>query len=84
MSLSKNYRAYEDVRIAFDRALDSDNGIKIPCKDRGEAVHLRSRFNQYRAITQGSKSRDVYRRRARIWPFSLREARPPYSTKIQS
>lgn len=59
MPLSKNYRAYDDVRIAFDRALDSDNGIKIPCKDRGEAVHLRSRFNQYRAITR-AQSLEMY------------------------
>lgn len=59
MSLSKDGRAYNDVRLAFDEALRAENGINIVCKNRAEAFHLRSRFNMYRTITR-NQSREVY------------------------
>jgi hypothetical protein len=50
MAYSKSPLAYEDLREIFDRALDAPKGLRIPCKSRGAAMQLRSRFNSLREV----------------------------------
>jgi len=50
MSFNKSPFSFDDVKAAWERALESHKGVKIPCRTRGEAVNLRSRFNYYRKL----------------------------------
>jgi len=59
VGFSKSPLAFGDVREAFDRALNSPKGIRIPCETRGAAIVLRSRFNYFRKIDR-DESKRVY------------------------
>lgn len=49
MGFNKSELAFEDVKLAFDRALSSPKGIKIACETKGLATRLRHRMNYYRS-----------------------------------
>jgi hypothetical protein len=56
MRYSKSVMAFEDVREAFDRALEAPKGIRIPCPTRSAAMELRSRFNYFRKLDRAESS----------------------------
>jgi hypothetical protein len=47
---NKNPLAFDDVKDILNRALDSESGIKITCKNHAEAMSLRIRIHYYRKI----------------------------------
>lgn len=49
----------EDIRETFNRALESEKGIRVRCKSSAEATNLRSRMNKWRK-TDREASRLVY------------------------
>lgn len=57
MSLSTNPLSYEDIRSALDRALASDNGIKITLPNPGLAIHFRQRCNKFRALDRAASKK---------------------------
>lgn len=59
MNFNKSPLSFDDIREAFDRALATLRGIKIPCETRGAAVLLRSRFNYFRTLNR-KENRDTY------------------------
>ena len=50
MAYNRSPLSFDDIREAFERAINSPKGISIECKDRGAAVVLRSRFNYLRTL----------------------------------
>lgn len=52
MSYNKSPLAFDDIAEAFERALASPKGIRIPCTSRGAAINLRSRFNYMRKVNR--------------------------------
>jgi len=40
----------EEIREVFDRALNAEIGVRVPCHSRGAAINLRSRFNYIRKL----------------------------------
>ena len=48
MSYNKSPLAFDDIREAFERALNAERGIRITCVSRGAATILRARFNYFR------------------------------------
>ena len=48
MAYNKSPLALAYQRDIFDRALEDPHGIKITCKNHGEAMALRARLNHYR------------------------------------
>jgi hypothetical protein len=46
--LNKSPFAFRDVEDLLQRALDSKSGIKITCRDHGEAMSLRTRIHYHR------------------------------------
>lgn len=48
MSFNKSPLAFDDIRAIFEKALNSEHGLRIPCRSRAAAVVLRSRFNYFR------------------------------------
>ena len=59
MSYNKSPLAFDDVRDIFDRALDSQKGLRIPCASRSAAITLRSRFNYFRKANRKDNA-DMY------------------------
>lgn len=59
MSQSSSLFAYNDVRDAFERALQSPHGIKITYSSYSQAIHERSRFNQFRKLHR-AETLDIY------------------------
>ena len=57
MPLPQSLLAYSDCRELFDKALASDNGLKITSETKGKAIHLRQRLMKFRALdrTQNAK-----------------------------
>lgn len=47
-SFNKSLLAFRDLPDIFQRALDSEKGIKITCKNHAEAMSLRTRLHYYR------------------------------------
>lgn len=66
MSFNKSELAFEDVEDAFEKALSSEKGIRIPCASRGVAVTLRSRFNYYRWLNRKHNS-ETYPKDHPMW-----------------
>jgi len=52
MNFNRSLFAFADIQEAFERALNSDKGVRITCKSRGAAVSLRSRFNYWRTLNR--------------------------------
>lgn len=50
MGTSNSPLAYDDIRDALDRAIASNNGIRIVKSTLGEAVHLKQRIYKFRQI----------------------------------
>jgi len=50
MSWSKSPLAFDDVREAFERAIETEKGIMIRCKSHAHATTTRSRFNYFRKL----------------------------------
>lgn len=48
MSFNKSPLAFDDIRAIFEKALQTEHGVRIPCRNRATAVVLRSRFNYFR------------------------------------
>jgi hypothetical protein len=59
MMINRSPNAYRDCIEAFDRALETPKGIKIPCVSRGHAIRLRQRFNYCRYLDR-DRSKDIY------------------------
>jgi hypothetical protein len=59
MSWNKSPLSFDDVRDTFDRALATDNGIRIKCANRAEAIVTRSRFNYFRKMDR-AQNREIY------------------------
>lgn len=57
MSYNKSALAFDDIREAFEKALNAPKGVRIPCADRGAAIILRSRFNYYRKLNRAENGR---------------------------
>jgi len=57
MSFNRSPLAFDDIREAFDRAVNSPKGIRISCESYGAAVVLRSRFNYYRKMDREENKR---------------------------
>lgn len=53
MGYSKSLRSYDDVKEIFDAAL-AQNGARVTCQDRGQAVNLRARLNHFRQLDRDS------------------------------
>lgn len=60
MSYNRSPLAFDDIREVFDKALNSNKGLRISCVNRGAAFVLRSRFNYFRTIDR--------RESAKIYP----------------
>lgn len=45
---NKSLLAYRDIQDILQCALNAENGIKITCKNHGEAMSLRTRIHYYR------------------------------------
>jgi len=54
---NKSIYAFEDIKDAFDQAMASTKGIKIECKNNGEAIGLRSRFNYFRKLNRADNAK---------------------------
>lgn len=50
MGMSKSLASYDEIRAAMDRALDSENGVRIPCGSPQAAVNLRQRCYYFRGL----------------------------------
>lgn len=50
MPISNSRGSYADCYAIFDKALDSNVGISVPCKDENHATFLRMRMHQARAL----------------------------------
>lgn len=59
MTASNSPLAYDDLRAVMDRALASNNGIRLQCTSVGEAYGLRSRMYKFRSLDREA-SRDTY------------------------
>jgi predicted aconitase with swiveling domain len=59
MSFNKSPLAFDDIREAFNRALEAPKGIRILCTTRGAAILLRSRFNYFRKVDRQA-NRAIY------------------------
>lgn len=59
MSYNKSPFAFDDIRSAFERALEAPKGIKLVCDSHSAAILLRSRFNYYRKMHRRENS-EVY------------------------
>lgn len=59
MPLAKNINAYEDIRQHFDRALQSQAGIRITTPTHGSAVSMRARFYAMRKLER-ERSLELY------------------------
>lgn len=58
--MNQSILSHEDVRSAMDRALDSENGIRITLKSLGAAINFRQRCYRFRAASQ-KESRQLYK-----------------------
>lgn len=87
MSYNKSPLAYDDIIAAFERALNSAKGIRIPCVSRGAAVVLRSRFNYYRTLNREENSK-TYDPTHPMWNRSVYDRLvlriPPKGTKNEN
>ena len=70
MSFNRSALAFEDIEEAFERALASAKGIRIPCINRGAAVTLRSRFNYFRWMNRRN-STQIYPQDHPMWNKSV-------------
>lgn len=50
MTASQSLLAFADCRDLFDRALESDKGIRVKCASDGAAWHLRLRMHNFRRL----------------------------------
>lgn len=46
----QNPSLFEEIKEAFERALGTPKGIRIPCANRSAATRLRHRFNRFRKL----------------------------------
>ena len=59
MGMSKSLASYDDIRTALDRALESENGVRIPCGSPQAAVNLRQRCYYFRGLDR-EQSKKIY------------------------
>jgi hypothetical protein len=59
MTTTFSKAGYADCFDLFDRALESPNGIRNACRDRGAAKHIVVRLNTARVMSR-RESREVY------------------------
>jgi hypothetical protein len=59
MSFSKSSLAFEDIREVFNKALEAQKGLRVPCTSRGSAIALRSRFHYFRMLDR-EDSKTIY------------------------
>ncbi len=50
MSFSKSVLAYPDIRDYFERAIESEKGIRIICTDAKAATMYKHRINYFRVL----------------------------------
>lgn len=59
MSLPTSIGAYKEEFAVFDRAIDSQNGIRVPVSDANAANHFRMRLHQARQLDR-KKNSQIY------------------------
>jgi hypothetical protein len=53
MSHPRSLRSYDDVKQIFDAAVTNE-GVRVKCKNAGQAINLRARLNHFRALDRDS------------------------------
>jgi len=59
MSLSNSYESYPDVLQAFDKALESERGVRITLASPGKAINFRQRCYKFRLLDR-ARNAQVY------------------------
>lgn len=75
--MNHSYLAYEDCREAFEKGLESENGVRIKFKNAAEAVRFRLRMNDFRIQTR-ELSKHIHPPDSPLWGTS------PYDALILS
>lgn len=57
MPYSTSVLAFDDVKDAFEKALEAPKGIRVVCDTRASAIVLRSRFNYYRKLDRQNNAK---------------------------
>ncbi len=57
MSFSKSTLAYPDIKDYFERAIDTERGIKITCADEKAATMYKHRINYFRVLHRKDNQR---------------------------
>jgi hypothetical protein len=70
MPTSNSPLAYGDVQAIMDRALANDRGVRVACRDVGEANNLRNKCYNLRAIDR-RESRHVFKPEDRMFGRSV-------------
>jgi hypothetical protein len=70
MSYNKSLLAFDDVKPAFDRALEHPKGLRIKCETHAKAIVLRGRFNYFRGADRKENTK-IYPNDHPLWNRSI-------------